>query len=124
MSAVLDPIIEAAYAVEEDEVWLERLLGATRPVLDAGLGVIGFFYDMADSDAPRLRAPVFIGTPEGTREALEHLLAFAPRPFVRSLYRVVPSCTTMSDRLGLGPGVLEVPIHRTVFAPLGIADFL
>lgn len=125
MSAVLEGILDAAYAaVDDDERWLERLLIATRPVLDGGLGVIGFFYDRADTDAPRLRAPVFLGAPQGTREALERLLLEAPRPLVRSLHRLVPSCTTMSDRLGLGAELLELPVHRALFAPLGIADLL
>lgn len=124
MSADLSRIIEAAYAASDDESWLERMLHATRPVLDAGLGVIGFFYDMSDVEAPRLRAPLTLGTPPGTHEALEAILRDAPRSLVRRLYRLVPSCATMSDRLGLGENLVDLPLHRSCLAPLGIADFL
>jgi DNA-binding CsgD family transcriptional regulator len=124
MSAELDRIVEAAYAASDDETWLTHLLEATRPVLDAGLGVIGFFYDMADVDAPVLRPPIMLGTPTGTRDALEQILRDAPRELVRRLHRLVPSCSTMSDRLGLGASVVDLPLHREVLGPLGIADFL
>jgi DNA-binding CsgD family transcriptional regulator len=122
--AGLGRIIEASYGGGDDASWLERLLRATQPVLDAGLGVVGFFYDMRDVDAPQVRPPIMLDTPPGACEALERLLALAPRAFLHALHRPVPSCTTMSERLGLGERVVDLPLHRSTLAPLGIADFL
>lgn len=124
MKSTLAPIIEAAYAPGEDAAWLEHLLHAVRPVLDAGLGVVGFFYDLRDAGAPLLRAPTLLGTPPGAREALERIANDAPQSLIGLVHRLVPSCTTMSERLGLGSALVDLPLHRSTLAPLGIVDFL
>src|SRR5437867_12312501 len=41
-------IVEAAYEVESpDTEWLTRLIDSARPVLDAGLGVAAFLFDLS-----------------------------------------------------------------------------
>lgn len=50
--APLVDIIEAAYDVDSpDEVWLEGLAAAARPLVDGGLGVISYLYDARDPAA-------------------------------------------------------------------------
>jgi DNA-binding CsgD family transcriptional regulator len=42
-------ILEAAYALEADDTaWLDGILGAARPCLDEGMGLVAFLYDASD----------------------------------------------------------------------------
>jgi DNA-binding NarL/FixJ family response regulator len=118
-------ILEAAYAADSsDEGWLARVVESARPTIDEGLGVAGFFYDFRQAADVRVWSPVLVGTPPGALEALVAINQLAPADVARSLYRETPSCATLSERLGFGPAVVDVPLHRELLAPLGVMDFL
>lgn len=119
-------LADAVYASQpDDRAWLEGVLHAARPHLDRGLGVCGVYYDISDPNAPRMRAPVFLGTPPFAREAFDAMVANAPRGLFASLLRAIPSCATLSDRLtAIGLDLEAEPLAARVLAPLGVRDFV
>lgn len=119
-------LADAVYAAHpDDRAWLEGVLHAARPLLDRGLGVCGVFYDISDPEAPRMQAPVLVGTPPFAREAFDAMVANAPRGLFASLLRAIPSCATLSDRLGaIGLDLEAEPLAARVLVPLGVRDFV
>lgn len=118
-------VVDAAYITGgDDQAWLLGLLRAARPLLDAGLGVMGVFYDIGDPTRPVVRPPLLVGTPPGVAEGLEALVRNAPPSLFEKMQRAVPSVATLSERLGVGAAILDDPLHAAVMAPLGIKDFM
>jgi len=118
-------VVDAAYMTGgDDQAWLLGLLRAARPRLDAGLGVMGVFYDIGDPTRPVVHRPVLVGTPPGVAEGLATLVESAPPSLFEKMQRAVPSVATLSERLGVGARILDDPLHAEVMAPLGIADFM
>lgn len=122
----LSRLVEAAYAtVRDDRAWLEGVLHAIRPFMDRGLGVVGVFYDLSDPEKPAMRAPIFVGAPNGASAAFDAMVEHAPAGLFASLLRKIPSCATLSDRLAaIGADIRAEPLSADVLAPLGVRDFL
>lgn len=121
---LVEQVAAAAYdRTLSDETWLARLVEAARPAFDRGLGVVGFFYELRSDGTTVVQRPVLVGTPDGAREALDRIATEAPPELVAALFRDLPSCATLSQRLE-GVRITELPLYRETLAPLGIADVL
>lgn len=68
-------VIEAAYRHEADDTrWLRGLLDAARATLDAGFGVLGYFFDASELSDVRASSPVVVGQPAGSDEIVHQIL--------------------------------------------------
>lgn len=85
-------IIESAYRVESsDAEWMNDILAAARPSLDAGLGLTGYFVDVRGSRF-RVWGHRCVGRdPEADRRNLLHWLRTTPRALQRHSHMVRPS---------------------------------
>ena len=121
----LATLIDGAYGIGgSDEAWLTGLLVAAKPLLDRGLGVVGFFYDLTDPDRPIVQSPVFVGTPDGLPEAIARLQEIVPPRVMSTFLRPIASCATLSERLGLGEGLRHDVLHASTLGVIGVTDFL
>src|SRR5262245_40993028 len=65
-------VIEAAYDLgSDDRAWLVGLTSAVSPILDRGLGVAGFFWDISHARKHRVSLPVFVGCAQQVHEAFK-----------------------------------------------------
>jgi DNA-binding NarL/FixJ family response regulator len=95
-----DPIelVEAGYSsVESDAEWLRRVMAAARPVLDAGQGVIGFFFDRRLASDRCVWGAQTAGADEKFARAVPSLYAAMPTEARSDLLSgAVPITTTSS----------------------------
>lgn len=85
-------IIESAYRVDAtDAEWMDAILAAARPSLDAGFGLTGYFVDLRGTGF-RVSGHACVGRdPEADRRNLLHWLRTTPRALQRHSHMVRPS---------------------------------
>jgi DNA-binding NarL/FixJ family response regulator len=97
-------VVERAYSLDGDDAsWLRGVLGAARPRLDAGHGVLGYVYDASDPRRPAL------ATADGMAPALAELLpvvlAFVQQREIARFYAADRPFAALHELIG-GPEVL------------------
>ncbi len=112
-------VVEAAYLVDVDEhAWLQGIVRAAEPLLDQGLGVVAYTYDVSRSD--RVLVPAAARSPSMPIATAEFLAAgiqaTGPR-YIRQSYRAIQVETSSCI-----PG-FETLVEPT-FRAIGVADML
>jgi DNA-binding CsgD family transcriptional regulator len=80
--------VEAAYAIDRSaDAWLEGLLAAVRPALDAGTGIVAYFYDVS---ARPIQPWGFVGQYAMSEEEIVATLQSADSDYVDNSYLVLP----------------------------------
>ncbi len=98
-----DPIavLEAAYLLEQDpQSWLDRLVGAACPLLDRGLGLFAYEYDLRDPATFIPGARSLAGVEDDITAGAEALSFSVPAELNRVMYPLAPWFGTASERLG------------------------
>ena len=114
-------VIEAAYRVDQSEAaWVEGILKAALPHLNAGLGTYSYVYDASDISNLRVRSFAAAGQPHDFREdELVAVLAAIPADYVARSFRE-RTCSLASEVPGFD-ALASVPAY---FLPRGIHDIL
>jgi DNA-binding CsgD family transcriptional regulator len=112
-------VVEAGYRLDPAEPdWLRGVLHAAQPLLDAGLGVIGWQFEQHG----RVRTtPVCVGCPDGFGVAVETAHRTVSRR-MRRAYVHPKLFATMQERLG-GRGLAEFPDVAELMRMGGVYDF-
>jgi DNA-binding CsgD family transcriptional regulator len=122
MKADLVAAIEACYRpATSDETWLGAVLAAVRPVLDAGNGVLGMFFDASDPLRLRAWSPLPLDCHEELPERAVGMTEAAPPPIIDRLYRRPKSGITASQLIGREIWV-QLPENLNWMRPIGLAD--
>jgi DNA-binding CsgD family transcriptional regulator len=120
-------ILEAAYALDlSDDAWLDGVLRTTSPLLDRGLGVLAYRYEVSSEGAMRVWSPRFAG---GSEEQAQRaflglaggVAAMTPRQAQAAFFESGP-VKTLSDIFGRRPD--HTPHVGTHIAATGAPDFL
>lgn len=113
-------VIEAAYDVDAKErPWLQGIVRASEPLLDAGLGIVAYTYDVSRTD--RVLVPTSVRSPKLSAATAKFLAAGvqATGPeYIRATYRAIQVETASNT-----PGVSETPTLQA-FEAIGIGDML
>jgi len=113
-------VIEAAYDVDSEErAWLQGIVRASEPLLDAGLGVVAYTYDVSRTD--RVVVPASVRSAKlsaATAKFLSAGMQATGADYIRATYRAIQVETASNT-----PGVRETPTMQT-FHALGIGDML
>jgi DNA-binding CsgD family transcriptional regulator len=115
--------VELSYAKEEsDALWLRRIIEHLAPVMQAGLGVFGWFYDAKDLSDVKFMHPTLLDTPSGALEALHASLTSEHRleSLIREHY-ATPAGTVSSQ---LGEHFTTYRPLNDHLRPLGIRDIV
>lgn len=119
-----DPIevIEAAYRpATTDGEWLDGIARAAHPLLDRGLGLIAYLYQLSPGKRVKVWSPVGVGCPEGWQQAWQHTNADSDPELLQRAYAARPFATASSI---LGPAFGAAEVIREHVHPFGIRDFL
>jgi DNA-binding CsgD family transcriptional regulator len=88
-------VIEAAYAVEQDEAaWLDGVVGAAAPLLDCGLGVMGVTLDLSDDRRFVVSETTSRGLTTETVALVKAALTTGPQSIVESILRGPVTCAS------------------------------
>ena len=128
-----DPVhvIEACYDLApSDANWLAGVVRAARPLLDKGLGVAGWSYEIR-YDKPRsntIDLPIYIGCRDGLHECFRDMMPLGKWTEVAHAHRG-STCASFSDRMRALPGWTKqaYPLHpvvRHLHQRAGMRDFL
>lgn len=115
--------VELAYSQQEsDALWLREIIEHLAPVMHAGLGVFGWFYDARDLSDIKFMHPTLLDTPSGALEALHASLISEHRieGFISEHYATPAG--TVSGQLRDSFATYR-PLHDTL-GPLGIRDIV
>jgi DNA-binding NarL/FixJ family response regulator len=122
--ATLIDVVECAYreARAGSEPWLSAVLSTLAPLLDTGLGMIGFDYDTSRPiDAWLSRPLVHGGDPELATGVLGSFSA-TPTSIRKQVYARVAPVSTLSDQLGMPMTSYRGTRHHA--RRLGVADLV
>jgi DNA-binding CsgD family transcriptional regulator len=112
-------VMEAAYDMEpREQAWLQRIVQTSEPLLDEGLGVEAYTYDVSRAD--RVVIPSVARShdlPMDERFIAVGIQATGPE-YIRATYRSIQVETSSNT-----PGVAETPTEGTLRA-MGIEDML
>jgi len=93
-------VIEAAYDVERDErSWLEGILSAAKPNIDAGMGAFAISYAAPEETSFELRTMAALGCPDVLRDRVAFVMADLPPTFIESGRHARP-CALASEMEG------------------------
>jgi DNA-binding NarL/FixJ family response regulator len=115
--------VELSYSEpESDALWLRQIIEQLAPVMQAGLGVFGWFYDARDLSNIKIMHPTLLNTPSGALEALHATLTSEHRDdrFIAQHYATPAG--TVSGQLGERYATYR-PLHEGL-GPLGIRDIV
>ena len=124
MSTAPDPIrlVEVGYAPADAEpAWLASVIAAARPSLDAGLGVIGFFFDRRLEVSRCVWGSQAAGADERVVRAVPSLYANLPPATRHALLSGARPIATASDMLGTRPE-LDPAAVRAAVETFGFGD--
>jgi DNA-binding NarL/FixJ family response regulator len=116
-------IVEAAYVLEgDDRAWLTQLTAAAAPILDAGFGIVSYFYDLRRPASEHLEGPVTVNADLAYARAIAavHVRRAAGdrvRPYLRPASARTSSEIYGTGVIGRDPGAREA-------ATYGIADLM
>ncbi|MES1187584.1 MAG: LuxR C-terminal-related transcriptional regulator [Myxococcales bacterium] len=115
--------VELAYSKQDsDALWLRQVIEQLTPVMHAGLGVFGWFYDAQDLSDVKFMHPTLLDTPSGALEALHGTLTSEHRveSFISEHY-ATPAGTVSSQ---LRESFATYRPLRDTLGPLGIRDIV
>ena len=114
--APLVDIIEAAYDVDQsDEVWLDGLTRAARPIVDRGLGATAYLYDARDPTNLRILSMSVPSEIDGG--ALTAFLGGVPPEYVASTWRKPFGLASSTEGF-------EGPLENALHAMFGARDVI
>jgi DNA-binding NarL/FixJ family response regulator len=116
-------VVEAAYRLEDDdETWLTGLGEAVRRVLDDGLGVMAWMFDLSRKPEDWLFSPVTVGADPGMLEVILKTNERMPHADRERMCLHMPQVHTSSQTLGVTGDQYE-PV-RPFAMKYGFQDFL
>ena len=118
--------IESVYALDgDDKTWLVNVLNGVAPVMNRGLGLMGYFWKVrGDTVEMEVTAPTLAGCPAGTFEALRKAAVISSAGYATSMHQS-GACITMREGHGAGHEFANLPVIRDALLPLaGIRDFV
>jgi len=119
-------IVEAAYELDRgDTAWVDGIVRATAPLLERGLGVIGYSWRVEqDGQHLVIENPVCFGCPPKLPEALNRAAELMPAEGMRD-FIVAGPCHTHSKAHGLGADFANTREVKEALLPLaGARDML
>lgn len=116
--------VEAAYQlVDDDEVWLKGICKAAAPLLDNGLGVVGWMVNPWQPLGEWQSSPVVVGASLDFREAVLGTGRRMSSQDIERMYLYGPGVGTISQFLGV-PTADDYEPAAPYATKLGVRDFL
>jgi DNA-binding CsgD family transcriptional regulator len=112
-------IVEAAYQLDlDDGAWIEGLVRTTAPLLERGLGVVGYFWRVEeDGQVLVIENQVCLGCPPKLPEAVRRAAELTPQDALRDFVAAGP-CHSHSEVRDLGADFVKTREINEALLPL------